>query len=251
MQKKRPSDDALKAIREILAHEANPVRATKMLTFFKTGKGQYGEGDRFVGVSAPLLRTLSRRYRHLGIKAIEELLYAPIHEERLLALFILVLQFKAGTPLERKEIYTYYFKHITQVNNWDLVDTTAPHIVGAYLYKRDRAPLYQLAKSDIVWQRRIAMLSTFYFIRQHDFATTLSLANDLLDDTHDLIHKAVGWMLREVGNRELASLTNFLDKHAPAMPRTMLRYSIEKCTLAMRKAYMSIKNKRSPTLNLV
>lgn len=168
------------------------------------------------------------------------MLYAPIHEERLLALIILVRQFQQGDAKSQEEIFRYYLAHTTQVNNWDLVDTSAHHIVGAYLYEKDRAILLELATSTNLWERRIAMVATLYFIRKGEGETTFTLAQKLLRDSHDLIHKATGWMLREAGKQNKAALCAFLDKHACQMPRTMLRYALEKFEPLVRRHYMDL-----------
>lgn len=233
---------SITSIREALADHAHPPRAEKKQIFFKTGVGEYGEGDVFIGVPVPEIRQLSRKWYHrLARRDIEELLYAEIHEERRLALCILVLQFQKGDKKIKKEVYDYYMAHIGQVNNWDLVDSSASYIVGAYLYARERDILHKLVRSRNLWERRIAIVSTHYFIRQKDFETTIALATKLLGDSHDLIHKAVGWMLREVGKQDEAVLIAFLDTHAALMPRTMLRYALERLEEPVRRHYMKVK----------
>ena len=215
----------------------NPQIAAHAQRFFKTAPGQYAAGDQFIGVRVPILRQLSKRYRDLDLAETEHLLSSPIHEARMLALLILVLCYQRE-PLMQTPIYELYLSHTQYINNWDLVDTSADKIVGAHLFERSRQPLRLLAKSTDLWQRRIAIIATFYFIRRHDFDDTLSLAKRLLDDDHDLIHKAVGWMLREVGNRDRATMEVFLQQHYRHMPRTMLRYAIEKLPETKRQAYL-------------
>jgi len=206
--------------------------------FFKTGPGQYGEGDRFLGIRVPVLRKIARRYHHLDLSSTEKLLHSEFHEIRLTALLILVECYKRGDGRVQEEVYGLYLKNSEYVNNWDLVDVSAPHIVGRYLEHRDRDILYTLAASDNLWERRIAILATFHFIRSDSFAETLKLAEILCNDEHDLLHKAVGWMLREVGNRDLDREVAFLDEHYNKLPRTMLRYAIERFPEALRQAYM-------------
>ena len=218
---------------------ADPERAADVARFFKTAAGQYGAGDRFLGIRVPWLRTLARTYQHLPIAEVLRLLASPWHEERLLALLIMVRQYARGDDAARAQIYRSYLAHARYVNNWDLVDSSAAHIVGAHLRERSRVPLRRLSASDSVWDRRIAVLSTFHYIRHGEFEATLDLAQRLLDDPHDLIHKAVGWMLREVGNRDRAAEERFLRAHAARMPRTMLRYAIEKFPPRLRRRYMN------------
>jgi 3-methyladenine DNA glycosylase AlkD len=206
--------------------------------FFKTGPGEYGEGDQFIGVRAPDLRRLAKELKATPVDEVLQLLQSPIHEDRSLALLILVHAFTKGDVATKKRIYEAYLQHTDFINNWDLVDISAPHIVGAYLFDQSRKPLYKLAKSKSLWERRISIIATQYFIRQKDFADTLQIAKLLLDDKHDLIHKAVGWMLREVGNRDLTAEETFLQAHYKTMPRTMLRYAIEKFSEAKRQAYL-------------
>lgn len=205
--------------------------------FFKTGPGQYGEGDHFIGLRVPKLRTLAREYRGIETEDALSLLQSPFHEARLLALMILVGQFEKAEEI-RKQIYRDYLAHTQFINNWDLVDASAPYIVGAYLMDKGRKPLYKLAKSRSLWERRIAIIATAYFIRQGDFADTLAISKILLDDREDLIHKASGWMLREVGKKSLPELEKFLREYCRVMPRTMLRYAIEKLPEAKRQRYL-------------
>lgn len=207
---------------------ASPAAAKVVQRFFKTAPGEYGAGDQFIGIRVPVLRKLAREFRALPLTEVTALLHSPIHEERLLALLILVDDYARADAAGRAKIYALYLKHLDRVNNWDLVDSSAPYIVGPHLAERSRAILFRLARSKNLWHRRVAMLATFYFIRQNDFADALRLAERLRDDEHDLMHKAVGWMLREIGKRDVAVLKKFLRSHAARMPRTMLRYAIEK-----------------------
>jgi 3-methyladenine DNA glycosylase AlkD len=210
--------------------------------FFKTGPGQYGEGDTFIGIKVPTLRTVSREFRAMPLEHIESLLRSPIHEERHLALMILVLQVAKSDDAQRKVTFNLYLRNTRFVNNWDLVDCSAPQIVGAYLMNRSRKPLLELAKSNSLWERRIAIVATQHFIRFGDLGETLTISQKLLKDKEDLIHKAAGWMLREVGKKDQAVLEAFLDRHGTAMPRTMLRYAIERFTPARRRAYLVAKD---------
>ncbi len=207
---------------------ADPVRAAGAARFFKTGKGCYGEGDLFIGVPNPVLRQLSKEFKHLNLEDLLVLLSSPINEKRLLALFILILKFSKSGPEAREEIYNFYCQNMCYVNNWNLVDASAYYIVGAFILDKDKSVLLNWAKSENLWIRRISMVSTWIFIRKQHFETTLILAEMLLDDKEDLIHKAVGWMLREVGNKNESVLIAFLQKHKKAMPRTMFRYATEK-----------------------
>lgn len=223
-----------------LSQYTSQSRAEISQRFFKTGKGQYGEGDVFIGVTVPDVRIVAKQYKDLSLEHIEKLLKSKIHEDRLLALLILVEQFKKGTEAQQKSIARFYLAQLDRVNNWDLVDLSADKILGAWLYERSRTPLYKLVRSKNLWERRVAIISTFYFIRHHDFKDTLRLAEMLLNDQHDLMHKAVGWMLREVGKRDEAVLLKFLDKHAIVMPRTALRYALERLPEAHRKYYLKL-----------
>lgn len=217
---------------------ATEERAKTSTSFFKTGPGQYGEGDRFIGVTVPNIRKIARGLGRLPLNETATLLASPVHEERLLALIVLSDQYSKGNEQTKTLIYRLYTRRIKHVNNWDLVDSSAPHIVGAYLFKRNRKPLYDLARAKIIWKRRIAIMATLYFIREGDFGDTLALAEALLQDNQDLIHKASGWMLREVGKRNPETLEGFLNNHYPKMPRTMLRYAIERLPKATRTAYL-------------
>jgi 3-methyladenine DNA glycosylase AlkD len=216
----------------------DPAIAAHSQGFFKTGPGEYAEGDRFLGIRVPVLRTQAKRYREMPLPEILQLLTSPYHEERLCSLLLLVERFTRGDASERSEIFHQYLKHTHHINNWDLVDSSAPQIVGAYLAEKDKRPLYLLAGSQSLWERRIAIMASFHFIRQHHFDVTLSLAERLLSDRETLIHKAVGWMLREVGNRDGKLERRFLQRHYETMPRTMLRYAIEKFPPEERKRYL-------------
>lgn len=221
---------------------ASPEAAKSAARFFKTGPGEYGEGDVFIGIKVPTLRTLAREFRALPPEEIESLLKSPIHEERYLALTILVLQVAKCHDAQRKAAFDFYLRNTEFVNNWDLVDCSAPQIVGGFLMNRSRKPLVQLARSESLWERRIAIVATLYFIRQGDLDETLTIARLLLNDEEDLIHKATGWMLREVGKKDQAVLEGFLDEFGTVMPRTMLRYAIERFTPERRRAYLVAKN---------
>ena len=219
---------------------ANARLAAFAQQFFKTGPGEYGHGDRFLGIRVPTLRSVAREFRGAPPSAAFALLRSPLHEERLLALFLLVERFERGTEAERQKIYDRYLEHVPRyVNNWDLVDSSAHLIVGAQLEQRDRAVLDDLARSQELWSRRVAIVATFWFIRRGSYADTLRIAELLLDDGHDLIHKATGWMLREVGKRDAAASEKFLRRHYRRMPRTMLRYAIEKLPERTRRAYLT------------
>ncbi len=217
---------------------ADPARARVLQSFFKTGPGQYAAGDVFIGITVPDLRRLARRHAELPLAPARRLLAARTHEARLLALLILIGRFQRGTPAERQRIYRLYLASVAHINNWDLVDLSAPHIVGAHLQDRDRAPIHALAGARSLWARRIAMLATFHFIKRHDFADALAVAARLLAAPEDLLHKAVGWMLREIGKRDLAVEETFLRAHYRRMPRTMLRYAIERFPEPRRQAYL-------------
>jgi 3-methyladenine DNA glycosylase AlkD len=206
--------------------------------FFKTRPGEYGAGDVFLGIKVPPLRLLAREYQDLPLTEAEKLLRSRFHEARLLALLILVRAFARGDDAVRGAIYDLYRANTARVNNWDLVDASAEYIVGGYLADRDRQPLYELAHSTSVWERRIAIVATFDFIRRGDFTDTLKIALMLLADREDLIHKAAGWMLREVGKRDLAAAEAFLKEHYRRMPRTMLRYAIERFDEPRRQQYL-------------
>jgi 3-methyladenine DNA glycosylase AlkD len=216
----------------------NKKHAAVSQRFFKTGPGEYGEGDIFIGIRVPVLRKLVKEYKDLPVSEIKILLRSPIHEERLLAILLFVRTFEKGNDDIKKTIYDLYLKSTEFINNWDLVDTSAEHIVGQYLMDKSKRPLYRLTKSKNLWERRIAIMATFHFVKRHEFSETLKISNMLLADRHDLIHKATGWMLREIGKRDLETEEIFLKEHYKKMPRTMLRYAIEKFPEKKRQRYL-------------
>jgi 3-methyladenine DNA glycosylase AlkD len=230
---------ALLPIQKELRALASPETAANLQRFFKTGPGQYGEGDVFLGVNVPPLRTLAKQHRDAGLATVATLLESHYHEERLLALLLLMQFYQRADETGRQGAYDLYLGHTHRINNWDLVDVSAPRIVGRHLEARPRGILYELARSSLLWERRIAILATAWFIRLDDFDDTLKIAEILLNDEHDLMHKAVGWMLREVGKRDLAAEEGFLRKHYHRMPRTMLRYAIERFQEPRRKQYLN------------
>ncbi len=236
----KPLDPSITAeqIREALHAAADPVKAQGMQRFFKTGAGQYGEGDRFLGLPNPVTRSFVRLYRQAPTAEAVALLASPWHEIRACGLLILVEQYSRGGEELRENIYQAYLAHTGRINNWDLVDLSAPDIVGEHLLRRERDTLYRLAAGTQLWEQRIAMIATLTFIRHGDFADTLRLAEYFLPHRHDLMHKAVGWMLRETGKRDRAVLTAFLQRHKTAMPRTALRYAIEHYPEAERREFM-------------
>lgn len=223
---------------EELKNIADPDIAEHSQRFFKTGPGDYGQGDLFLGIRVPAIRKTAKKYSHLSLEENEKLLHSKFHEARFCALAMLVHKYQKGNDEARSSIYNLYISNTQYINNWDLVDTSAHHIVGHFLNEKDREPLYRFAHSENLWERRMAIMSTLYFIKQDDFSDTLAIARLLLNDPHDLIHKAVGWMLREVGNRNLNREKTFLDKHIQSMPRTMVRYAIEKFPEEERKEYL-------------
>lgn len=227
------------AVQQRLRSLACSETAAILARFFKTGPGQYGEGDVFIGIKVPVVRKVANEFKNLSLAEVECLLHSEIHEERLLALVILVGQFTKGDEATGKSIYDLYLSNTAHINNWDLVDLSAPQIVGGYLESKSRKPLDRLAKSASLWERRIGVLATHWFIRQGDFADTLRIAEKLLGDKEDLIHKAVGWMLREVGKRDVAVVEEFLGQHSQVMPRTMLRYAIERLPEEKRQRYLN------------
>lgn len=229
----------LAALLAELEAAADPVRAKSSEWFFKTGKGQYGEGDLFIGINVPVQRKIALRHRDLSEAGIKKLLASKIHEHRFVALEILVAKFEAGTPAEQAAVYRFYLANAARVNNWDLVDTSAPYIVGAYLLKRRRGILRKLAKSRNVWERRIAIVATFAFIRARQTADTFAIAEMLLGDEHELIHKAVGWALREAGKQSPEELRTFLGVRYERLPRTTLRYAIERFGREERERFLS------------
>lgn len=209
--------------------------------FFKTGPGQYGEGDIFLGIRVPAVRKLAKEYKNLPLDEVLSLLKSPYHEIRLFALISFVDAFDRGDESTQKKIYDLYLANTRYINNWDLVDLSAPNIVGMFLLTKSRKPLYQLAKSKSLWERRIAVLATFSFIKNNQFDDSLKIAEILLKDKEDLIHKATGWMLREIGKRDLETVKTFLRKHCRTMPRTMLRYAIERFSPDQRKRFLEAK----------
>ncbi|MCE5278956.1 MAG: DNA alkylation repair protein [Planctomycetaceae bacterium] len=220
----------------------DPADALFLQRFFKTGPGQYGEGDVFIGLRVPVIRAVAKDFAAMALSQVEKLLHSKIHEERLAALIILVAQAARGDDQKKKTIYALYLANTKFVNNWDLVDVSAPQVVGEYLADKSRRPLCRLARSKWLWERRISILATLHFIRLGQFDDTLAITEILLGDAHDLMHKAVGWMLREVGKRDTAVLEQFLTRHAAVMPRTMLRYAIERLSQDRRKMFMAAKN---------
>jgi len=229
----------MQEIQKALMALANPKIAEHSQWFFKTGKGEYGEGDLFLGIRVPKLRELVRKHKEVTVDEAVELLQSKYHEARLLALLILVARFQQGSEESKKAIYEIYLDNTRQINNWDLVDRSADKIVGGYLLGRERGPLYKLAKSTDLWERRIAIIATFAFIRVNDFDDVLMVSKQLINDPQDLIHKAVGWMLREVGKRDQQREERYLKKRYRQMPRTMLRYAIERFPEKLRKAYLN------------
>ncbi len=206
--------------------------------FFKTGKGEYAEGDIFAGIKVPVSRKIALQFVHLTLADLQKIIKSKIHEERLIALFILIAKFKKGDEKAREMIFNFYIKNIRYVNNWDLVDLSAEKIIGSFLIDKDKELLFELAESENIWKRRIAILSTFNFIKAHQFAATLKISEMLIKDKHDLIHKAVGWMLREIGKRDIQTEELFLQRFYKIMPRTMLRYAIEKFPETKRLGYL-------------
>jgi 3-methyladenine DNA glycosylase AlkD len=217
---------------------AAPGTASILQRFFKTGPGEYGEGDVFLGIKVPPLRALAKRHPDTGLETIATLLESRYHEERFFALLLMMQRYQRSPRPEQTAIYNLYLGNTHRINNWDLVDVSAPHIVGRHLQDRSRKVLHKLAHSSSLWERRIAIIATLHFIRLHDFDDTLRIAATLLQDEHDLMHKAVGWMLREVGKRDLAAEEGFLKQHYHSMPRTMLRYAIERFAEPKREKYL-------------
>ena len=217
-------------------------RARFVARFFKTGRGGYAKNDKFLGLTVPQCRTLAKKFISADLKSVQKLLVYKYHEALLIALLILTYRFEKADEREQKRIFDLYVANTKWVNNWDLVDASAYKIVGTYLFDKPRSVLYKLVKSNNIWERRIAMVSTYQFIRHNQFADTLKISEILLTDKHDLIHKAVGWMLRETGKRSEKTLVKFLNKNAARMPRTTLRYSIERFPEKQRLSYLHIKN---------
>ncbi len=227
-----------KGLEKELQKFKNSQKANLLAGFFKTGKGEYGEGDVFLGLTVPQQRQIAKKHLNLTLEELQKLLSSKFHEYRLTALFILMARYKTADKIERKEIFKFYLKNTQNINNWDLVDLSAPNIVGDYLLDTDRVILYELARSKSLWEKRISILSTYAFIKNGQFDDTLKISEILLKDTHDLIHKAVGWMLREVGKRNQEAEEKFLQKHFRQMPRTMLRYAIERFSEEKGKFYL-------------
>jgi len=225
-------------IQKRLRQFSSREKAKVLQRFFKTGPGEYGEGDVFLGVMVPDIRRVSREFQDAPLDEITTLLASPFHEERLLSLLMLVQAHARGDHALQRKIYSLYLKNTKHINNWDLVDLSAPNIVGAYLLDKSRTPLYTFARSKNLWKRRIAILATLRFIKQNDFDDTLRISKILLRDDHDLLHKAVGWMLREVGKRSFPAEEKFLIQHYRKMPRTMLRYAIERFPEGKRRRYL-------------
>jgi 3-methyladenine DNA glycosylase AlkD len=228
-------------LKEILSRVrslGDPKRAKDLQRYFKTGPGQYGEGDIFIGLQVPEIRRLTKEFQTFPLSTTVQLLRSPVHEIRLLALLILVRAYRQGDASLKEEIYTVYLQNTRHINSWDLVDLSADHIVGAHLTCLGHDPLETLAISDLIWERRIAIMATFHLIKKGEFSKTLTIAKLLLQDPEDLIHKAVGWMLREVGKRNQKIEESFLKAHYKTMPRTMLRYAIEKFSENLRQRYL-------------
>ncbi len=231
----------LKNIQKDLQALSNKTKAAFVQGYFKTGKGEYGEGDIFLGITVPQQRIVAKKYYAvLDFSDFQKLLESQIHEYRFTCLEMLVFKFeKSKDEKSRKQIFNFYIKNKKYINNWDLVDTSSPYIVGGYLHDKDKSLLYKLAQSKNIWDRRIAIVATYNFIKKQQYTETLKISEILLHDTHDLIHKAVGWMLREVGNKSVEIEEEFLKKHYKQMPRTMLRYAIEKFPKEVRKLYLA------------
>ncbi len=235
----KPAITSTASLLEALVALRNPVRALQSQAFFKTAPGEYGEGNQFLGIPVPTLRQLSRTHRAMSTRSVIALLQSPWHEARQLALFILVLQFERGDEVKREDVYTRYVQHTLYINNWDLVDCSARQIVGGWLLDRDRAPIETLVRSRVLWERRIGVLALFRLVEEGECEYPLQIARLLLSDPHDLMHKAVGWMLRDIGDGDRATLERFLDAHVAKMPRTMLRYAIEHFPEQQRRHYLA------------
>lgn len=231
------------AMRSELLAAGNEAKAKELSRFFKTGKGSYGEGDIFIGVTVPVNRAIAKKYLHLSPDELTELLHSEIHELRLSALLCMVEQYKSrrSTDQLRQQIVDTYIANTNYINNWDLVDLSVYNIIGRHLLHRDRQLLYRWSRSTSLWEQRMAIVATMWFVRNGQYDDTIALAQELCYHHHDLIHKAVGWLLREVGKRDETRLTNFLDTHYPTLPRTLLRYAIERLTPEQRRHYMQRK----------
>lgn len=229
----------LNKIKKELNSLSDKIRAQASVRFFKTGKGEYGEGDIFLGIRVPVQRSVAKKYFELlDLAEVKELLQSKIHEHRFVALEVLVMKYEKGSEKEKKKIFDFYIKNLKNANNWDLVDTSAPYIAGEYLKDKDRSIFYDLAKSKNLWEKRVAIVSTNAFIQDGEYKDTLNICEILMNDTHDLIHKACGWMLREVYKKDPQTLEKFLQKHASKLPRTTLRYSIERMPEEKRRFYL-------------
>ena len=233
----------LNQLKQELKKHSHPDKAKVYARFFKTGKGQYGEGDIFLGLTVPEQRALAKKYVGISFADVKKLLYSKYHEHRLTGLFILVYKYEIADSAEKQRIIKFYIQHKDRGNNWDLIDCVADKLLGKHLIDKDKSLLYQLAKSESLWDRRIAIITTFEFIRSKKFDDTIKISEILLNDKHDLIQKAVGWMLREMGKRDEKPLIKFLDKYYKIMPRTTLRYAIERLDENKRKFYL---NKQNP-----
>ncbi|MEA2092811.1 MAG: DNA alkylation repair protein [Patescibacteria group bacterium] len=225
-------------IKSELKSRADEERRKTSQYFFKTGKGEYGEGDVFLGVTVPDSRKIAKKYSGISLRELIGVLHSKIHEERFVALLILINKFEKGSDREKEEAVKFYLDNLKWINNWDLVDVSAYKILGSYLFDKDKDVLYNLVVSENLWERRIAIISTLHFIKNNSFTDTFQISEILLEDDHDLIHKAVGWMLREVGNKSLQTEVKFLNKYYKKMPRTMLRYAVEKFPEDLRLKYL-------------
>ena len=228
----------LREFRKRIKEKSNKQQAKSLQWFFKTGAGEYGEGDVFAGIKMPVQRKIAKEFKNLNYDDIRELVGSKIHEERMIGLLILQDKYEKGGEKEKEKVFKFYIRNRKGINNWDLVDISAPKIVGEHLLDRDKKLLYEFARSKNLWERRIAILSTFTFIRAGKFENTFKISDILLDDNHDLIHKAVGWMLREIGKKEISAEEKFLKPRYKKMPRTILRYAIEKFPEIKRKQYL-------------
>ena len=233
--------DEIAEIKREFNRLASPEKANAKARFYKTGQGAYAEHTKFIGLSTPELKIIAKKYKNLPVKDIKLLLQSEVHEEQALALFILVSQYKLGDVHQKQEIYDFYLENLAYVDNWDLVDNSCPYIVGDYLLHRNKDILFKYGKSSNIWERRVAIVSTLGFIRNNEFEPTIRMAENLLNDSHDLIHKACGWMLREIYKRDPEFLIKFLKSHVARMPRTMLRYAIERFPFDERSFYLNIK----------
>lgn len=230
----------LEKIKKELKKSSNPKQAKNLQKFFKTGKGEYGENDIFLGIKVPTQRQIAKKYKNFSLDNIRALLDSKIHAYRFTALLLLIDKYEKADKRKKKKIFDFYLNNTKNINNWDLVDISAPKIVGKFLLDKNKNILYKLAKSENLWEKRIAIIATFTFIRNNDFKDCLKISRILLNDEHDLIHKAVGWMLREVGKQNQKVEEEFLNKYYKKMPRVMLRYSIEKFNEKKRKKYLKI-----------